>query len=65
MQRALIWLVLSTVFGSAGANGYAQDARQFVQQAVNTELAKDQADHSHWPYFEDDRKADRPVKQCL
>jgi len=65
MQRALIWLVLSTVFGSAGANGCAQDARQFVQQAVNTELAKDQADHSHWLYFEDDRQADHPVKQWV
>ena len=36
----------------------AQDAKQFVQQAVKTELAADAADHSRWLYFEVDRKPD-------
>ena len=43
----------------------AQDARPFVQQAVTNELAKDEADHSHWLYFEDDKKADHPVRQWV
>lgn len=44
---------------------YADDARQFVQQAVQMELAKDRDDHSHWIYFEMDRKADHGVKQWV
>ena len=47
------------------AFGYADDAKQFVQQAVQTELAKDRDDHSRWIYFETDRKADRSVKQWV
>ena len=43
----------------------AQDARQFVQKAVNVELAKDQADHSHWLYFEFDKKPAHSVKQWV
>jgi hypothetical protein len=44
---------------------HADDARQFVQQAVQTELAKDRDDHSRWIYFETDRKADHSVKQWV
>lgn len=43
----------------------AQDARQFVQKAVNVELAKDNADHSHWLYFEFDKKPAHSVKQWV
>ena len=41
----------------------AQDAKQSVQQAVDTELAADQADHSHWLYYDEDRKPKSTVKQ--
>ncbi|MFP5234587.1 MAG: hypothetical protein ACLGSD_01685 [Acidobacteriota bacterium] len=44
---------------------FAQDARQFVQKAVNVELAKDKADHSHWLYFEFDKKPTHSVKQWV
>ena len=43
----------------------AQEAKQFVRQAVQSELAADQADHSHWLYFETNRKPDRTVKQWV
>lgn len=49
----------------SGTAVFAQDARQFVQQAVNNELAKDNADHSHWLYFEVDQKPVNPVKQWV
>jgi len=44
---------------------HGQDATQFVQQAVQTELKADAADHSHWLYFESDRKPDDSVKQWV
>lgn len=43
----------------------ADDAGQFVRQAVQTELAGDRNDHSLWIYFEIDRKPDRSVKQWV
>jgi len=44
---------------------FGEDARQFVQWAVQTELAKDRDDHSRWIYFEIDRKENRSVKQWV
>jgi hypothetical protein len=43
----------------------ADNARQFVQQAVDNELAKDQSDHSLWIYFDSDRKDGRSVEQWV
>lgn len=43
----------------------ADNARQFVQQAVDNELAKDRADHSLWIYFDSDRKDGRSVQQWV
>jgi hypothetical protein len=45
--------------------GHGQDAKQFVQQAVQTELNADRNDHSHWIYFETDRRPERTVKQWV
>ena len=47
------------------AIGSGEDARQFVQRAVQTELARDRDDHSRWIYFETDRKENRSVKQWV
>lgn len=44
---------------------FAQDARELVQKAVKIELAKDQADHSLWLYFEVDKKPAHSVKQWV
>ena len=44
---------------------HAEDAQQFVQRAVQTELAKDRDDHSHWIYFETDRKDGNNIKQWV
>jgi len=41
---------------SACAAISAQQPKQIVQQAVRAELAADAADHTHWLYYEDDRK---------
>lgn len=42
-----------------------QDAKQIAQQAVQTELAADDADHSHWMYFEVDRKPNLTLEQWV
>jgi hypothetical protein len=44
---------------------HAEDAKQLVQQAVQTELAKDRDDHSRWLYFEYDNKPGHSVKQWV
>ena len=43
------------------AQSDAQSARAFVQKAVQNEMAKDQAEHSHWLYLEVDLKPDQKV----
>ena len=44
---------------------FAQDPRQVVQQAVDTELASDREDHSHWLYHEVDRQPGNSVTQWV
>lgn len=65
MRRSRLCQVLAACLLVSGMSLLAQDAKQFVQQAVNNELAKDQADHSHWLYFEVDQKPVNPVKQWV
>jgi hypothetical protein len=43
----------------------AQEPKQIVQQAVNTELAADRNDHSHWIFFEIDRQPKNSVQQWV
>ena len=43
----------------------AEDPRQLVRVAVQTELTADANDHTRWIYFETDRKPDRTVKQWV
>ena len=59
--RWLFWLIalLPPVFT------FAEDPQQFVQRAVQNELAKDRDDHSHWIYLENDRKENRSVRQWV
>lgn len=59
-----IWL-LFWVASSGAVVASAQDARSLVQQAVNAELAADQNDHSHWLYFEVDKKPGKTVMQWV
>lgn len=44
---------------------HAEDAKQFVQRAVQSELAADRDDHSRWIYFETDLKPGHNVKQWV
>jgi hypothetical protein len=44
---------------------HAEDARQFVQRAVQTELNADQNDHSRWMFYETDRTPSRNVDQWV
>lgn len=44
---------------------YGEDARQFVQRAVQTELNADANDHSRWMFFETDRTPARNVEQWV
>ncbi len=43
----------------------AQDAKQIVQQAVQTELDANNSDHTHWLYYEVDRKPENSLKQWV
>ncbi len=65
MRTAFCWLIGTCLLGQAAATVSGQDTRQYVEQAVKTELAADQADHSHWLYFEVDQKLEHPVKQWV
>ena len=58
-------LLAAILFGLPVAKAGAQDARQFVRQAVKNELARDEADHSHWLYLEIDQKLSHPVRQWV
>ena len=62
-RRGPLLLAAIALWPSAIACG--QDAKQFVQLAVQTELAEDREDHSHWLYFENDRKSDHNVEQWV
>lgn len=44
---------------------FAQAPKGIVEQAVQTELAAARNDHSHWLYFEIDRRPDKNVKQWV
>jgi hypothetical protein len=70
MMRAILPGLLGTILlvqpGTlAFAQTPGQDARAFVQKAVQIEMAKDLADHSHWLYLEVDQKPEHPVRQWV
>jgi hypothetical protein len=44
---------------------FAQDAKQIVQQAVQTELNADRNDHSRWMYLDYDSRPGHTVKQWV
>lgn len=44
---------------------FAQAPKEIVEQAVQTELAANRNDHSHWLYFEIDRQPGKVVKQWV
>ena len=44
---------------------YGEDARQFVQRAVQSELHADENDHTRWMFFETDRTPARNVEQWV
>ena len=43
----------------------SQSPRDIVRQAVQTELVSARNDHSHWLYFEFDRKPEKTVKRWV
>jgi hypothetical protein len=68
MRSLVVWVLGWTLmFGSYAAAVAAdgEDAKQIVQQAVTTELAADRNDHSHWLYFDVDRKPKNSVTQWV
>jgi hypothetical protein len=57
-----IWAsALSVVIAVSAHAVKAQDAKQIVQQAVNTQLAADRNDNSHWRYIKTDDGKDKLV----
>jgi len=63
-------LIRLTILGAAVAFGQAiplaaQDAKQIVRTAVSTELAASQNDHSHWLFYDVDRKPSGTVRQWV
>lgn len=58
--------VLALVFLLAISNvTHSQDVRGIVQQAVQTELKADAADHTHWLFFDVDDKPNAKVTQWV
>lgn len=53
------------ILAGGWAASFGQDPKQIVQQAVQTELAADDADHSRWIYFDIDRKPNFAVRQWI
>jgi hypothetical protein len=56
-------LALAVILTATSAS--AQNPRDLVRQAVQTELVSARNDHSHWLYFEFDRQPDKTVKQWV
>jgi hypothetical protein len=52
---------LVTVLGASAIGSQAEDAKQIVQQAVNTQLAADRDDNTHWRYIRTDDGKDKVV----
>jgi len=63
----LLWTRLLTFAVLLAAAGYAspEAPRDIVRQAVQTELTANREDHSHWLYFEVDRRPSKTVKQWV
>src|ERR1017187_3814853 len=59
--RLIFWALLA---GQSIA-AMAQNPKQFVERAVQTELAADRNDHSRWIYFDIDRTPGKSVKQWV
>jgi hypothetical protein len=56
------WIfVLGVVLGASAPHLQAEDAKQIVQKAVNTQLEADRNDHSHWRYIRTDAGKDKVV----
>jgi len=65
MNRSQLGLFALLLFLCLQPCSHAQDAHAIVQNAVNTEIAADQADHSCWIFHEVDRKANGRVTQWV
>ncbi len=63
MSKGAVLFCLALTMSAAVAR--AQDPKQIVQTAVNTELAADKNDHSHWIYKESDKKPEQSVVQWV
>jgi hypothetical protein len=64
VSRAAHWFSLAVLLVSAAASR-AENPKDLVQRAVKSELAADAADHSHWLYFDFDRKPENAIKQWI
>jgi hypothetical protein len=63
-----VWIIggiLMLLWSVAALAAGGEDAKQVVQQAVNTELSADHNDHSRWLYFDVDRKPRNSVTQWV
>jgi hypothetical protein len=61
-RRSWCWCLI--LLGWSGA-ALGEDANQIVQQAVKTELAANDNDHSRWLYFDVDKKPKSEVTQWV
>jgi hypothetical protein len=64
-MRKRVQLLAVAVAITGCARIHAQDARAFVEKAVQAELAADDTDHSHWLYFETERRPGNALKQWV
>jgi hypothetical protein len=64
MRTRLLALVVALVFGQ-WRSAAAEDPKQTVRQAVETEIAASRADHSRWLYYDVDQKPGNAVRQWV
>lgn len=64
MRRERCVLALAVLLANSGA-AHGQDALQIVQQAVQTELRADAADHTRWLFYDVDKKPSAEIVQWV
>jgi hypothetical protein len=67
-RSRVVWVlggILMFRWFAAAVTADAEDPKQIVQQANNTELCADHDDHSRWLYFDADRKPGNDVAQWV
>lgn len=65
IRGRILVCVFAVLTGSILVRAQEEDAHGIVQKAVDAELAANRNDHTHWLYFEVDKKPNKTVSQWV